>query len=203
MARDSPCRLRGAHDFYRSATVGSSVGVIRGSHCIPPACIHRHPRNCRRKLAQSDRQQNDLPRGWTGRESAVSGCRPQPFSHLSGLELHCINLAEQVVELQPVELVHTALVFEHAGTGLCLNNAVSLVANKGALSIVLQLPASAGQNVGRTGFASIQRLASHFSLVDPMQLRETLAERSLQLVFESCRSLPAGKEFWMGIFVRK
>ena len=125
------------------------------------------------------------------------------FPHLSGLELHCINLAEHVVELQPVELVHTALVFEHAGTDLCLNNAVSLVANKGALSIVLQLPAGAGQNVGRTGFASIQRLASHFSLIDPMQLSETLAERSLQLVFESRRSLPADKEFWMGIFVRK
>lgn len=125
------------------------------------------------------------------------------FSHLSGLELHCINLAEQLVELPPVELVHAALVFEHAGTGLCLDNAVSLVANKGALSIVLQLPTTAGQNVGRTGFASIQRLASHFSLIDPMQLRETLAERSFQLAFESRRSLPADKEFWMGIFVRK
>jgi hypothetical protein len=125
------------------------------------------------------------------------------FPHLSGLELHCINLAEQVVELQPVDLVHAALVFEHAGTGLCLDNAVSLVANKGALSIVLQLPGRAGQNVGSTGFASIQRLAPHFSLIDPMQLSETLAERSFELAFESRRSLPANKEFWMGIFVRK
>jgi hypothetical protein len=124
------------------------------------------------------------------------------FAHLSALELHCIDLSELVIDLPPVELVHTALVFEHAGTGRCLDNAVSLVAGNGALSIVLQLPAKAGHDVGRTGFASIQRLASHFSLIDPVWLCETLAERSFTMSFESRRSLPAGKEFWMGIFVR-
>jgi hypothetical protein len=130
--------------------------------------------------------------------SAVS----RRFAHLSGLELHCMDLAEQVIDLPPVELVHTALVFEHAGTGRCLDNALSLVAGNGALSIVLQLPARAGHDVGRTGFASIQRLAPHFALIDPAWLCETLAERSFKMSFESRRSLPAGKEFWMGIFVR-
>lgn len=125
------------------------------------------------------------------------------YSHLAGLELHCIDLAQQVAELQPVELVHAALVFEHAGTGLCLDNAASLVATNGALSIVLQLPASTGQDVGKTGFASIERLASKFSLIDAAQLRAMLQERSFQMKFQSQRSLPAGKEFWMGIFARE
>ena len=31
------------------------------------------------------------------------------------LELHCVDLAEQRVGLEPVQLVHAALVFEHAG----------------------------------------------------------------------------------------
>jgi SAM-dependent methyltransferase len=125
------------------------------------------------------------------------------YSHVAGLELHCIDLAEQVIELQPVQLVHAALVFEHAGVGRCLDNAISLVADGGALSVVLQLPAKAGQDVGRGGFASMQKLAPHFSLIDPMWLRKTLEERAFRLVCEARRSLPAGKEFWMGIFVRE
>jgi hypothetical protein len=45
------------------------------------------------------------------------------YPNLAGLELHCVDLAE----LQPVALVHTALVFEHANVRHCLENAVSLV----------------------------------------------------------------------------
>jgi hypothetical protein len=125
------------------------------------------------------------------------------YSHVTGLELHCIDLAEQVIELQPVQLVHAALVFEHAGVGRCLDNAVSLVADGGAFSVVLQLPAKAGEDVGRCGFASMQKLAPHFSLIDPIWLRKTLEERAFRLIYEARRSLPAGKEFWMGIFVRE
>ena len=43
------------------------------------------------------------------------------------LELCCVDLAEQCVELESVELVHAALVFEHAGVGLALDNAIALV----------------------------------------------------------------------------
>jgi len=37
-----------------------------------------------------------------------------------------------------VELVHAALIFEHAGTGRCLENAISLVSPGGHLSVVTQ-----------------------------------------------------------------
>ena len=124
------------------------------------------------------------------------------FGDLSGLELHCVDLCEQIVELPQVELVHAALIFEHAGVDRCLDNAISLVADQGALAVVLQLPAMSGHDVGRTGFASIQRLAPHFSLIDPVALCKTLVARSFRLVSETRRSLPAGKEFWMGIFDR-
>ena len=43
------------------------------------------------------------------------------------LSLYCVDLAEERVELEPVHLVHAALVFEHAGIDLCLENAVALV----------------------------------------------------------------------------
>lgn len=127
----------------------------------------------------------------------------QRHVHLTGLELRCLDLAEQTIDLASVQLVHAALVFEHAGLDRCLDNALCLVAPDGALSVVLQLPGDPGQNVGRGGFASIQKLASHFTLVDPKRLHGTLKQRGFQLTHESCRSLPAGKKFWMGIFHRQ
>jgi hypothetical protein len=101
-----------------------------------------------------------------------------------------------------VELVHAALVFEHAGAGLCLENALSLVAAGGALSAVLQLPAEAGQNVGTSSFPSMQTLQPGFALIDPEWLRRTLEQRGLRLAREARRTPPAGKAFWMGIFRR-
>src|SRR5437667_3575240 len=49
-------------------------------------------------------------------------------SALGGLELHCVDLATESVALEPLDLVHAAMVFEHAGVGRCLENALALVA---------------------------------------------------------------------------
>jgi hypothetical protein len=127
----------------------------------------------------------------------------QRHSQLYGLEVHCIDLAEETVQLQPVQLVHAALIFEHAGIGRCLDNAISLLAEDGAFSVVLQVPGAIGQDVGKGGFASIERLRAHFALIDPTQFRETIEARHFRLSYETQCSLPAGKAFWMGIFVRR
>ncbi len=122
------------------------------------------------------------------------------FGGIRGLELHCADLSEKMPPLEPVDLVHAALVFEHAGTGLCLENARALVAPGGCLSVVLQLPSRSGTEVGMSPFPSMQSLASHFSLIDPDQFGETLADDGFRLKHETRRSLPGGKGFWMGIF---
>src|SRR3989442_818978 len=54
------------------------------------------------------------------------------------LTLHCLDLAMEVVPESPVDLVHAALIFEHAGTEGCLDGAVSLVSPDGYFSTVLQ-----------------------------------------------------------------
>lgn len=125
------------------------------------------------------------------------------YSNMSGLELYCVDLAEEPVELTPVQLVHAALVFEHAGAGRCLENALSLVAPGGALSAVLQLPSETGQAVGEGSFPAIRKLESHFSLIDPAWLREVLEGRKFRLRHQTRRSLPSGKGFWMGVFGRE
>jgi len=125
------------------------------------------------------------------------------YSRVSGLELHCVDLAKELVDLQPVELVHAALVFEHAGVGHCLENALTLVAPGGAISAVLQLPSEDEQDVAPSHFSSMQNLRSHFTLIEPAWFRETLESRQFRLAHETRRSLPAGKGFWMGIFRRE
>jgi SAM-dependent methyltransferase len=122
------------------------------------------------------------------------------YSHLAGLELHCVDLSEQRLELEPVQLVHAALIFEHAGIGRCLENAASMVIPGGNLSVVLQLPNETGQAVGPSPFSSIQQLKSHFSLISSAWLRELLAGRGFRLIYETTRALPADKGFWMGTF---
>ena len=58
---------------------------------------------------------------------------------LDGLELDCRDLNKRKFILAPVAMVHAALIFEHAGLGAALENAVALVAPGGSLPIVLQM----------------------------------------------------------------
>jgi hypothetical protein len=124
------------------------------------------------------------------------------YVHLPGLELYCADLGETVLHLPPVQLVHAALVFEHAGVGQCLENTLSLVAPGGALSVVVQLPSENEEPVGPSRIPSIQNLKSRFSLVDSAWLCKTLEGRRFRLTYQTGRSLPAGKGFWMGIYAQ-
>jgi len=119
------------------------------------------------------------------------------------LTLHCLDLAVEVVPEAPVALVHAALIFEHVGTGGCLDSAVSLVAPVGYLSMVLQLPSSnAEPNVAPSQYPAVQTLSEHFRLVEPDYMRQTMELRGFELQHETQRALPAGKRFWLAIFRR-
>jgi len=125
------------------------------------------------------------------------------YPFLPGLDLHCVDLAGSIDDLAPVQMVHVALVFEHAGTDRCLDNALALVEPGGSLAVVLQLPTTVAQAVAATPFPSMQNLKTHFTLIDSAWLSRTLEARGFHLVSVTQRSLPAGKAFWMGFFRRK
>lgn len=122
------------------------------------------------------------------------------YSSLPGLDLLCADLSEQVVNLKPVQLVHAALIFEHAGMGRCLENAISMAAPGGSLSVVLQLPANRAEQEIASRFSSIRELKYHFALVSPTRFRQALEERGFQMIEQTTRAVPGGKGFWMGIF---
>ena len=124
------------------------------------------------------------------------------FPDLRGLELHCADFEHDTLHLEPVALVHAALVFEHAGTERCLDTAVSLVAPGGHLSVVLQLPSEEHEAVTPSAYSSMATLAADFAFVDPHQLRRVLAQRDLRLTHQARRTLSTGKAFWSGYFER-
>jgi hypothetical protein len=124
------------------------------------------------------------------------------FGTLPGLELHCRDLAGGDLNLAPVDLVHAALIFEHAGAGRALENAISLVAAEGRLSVVLQLPSESEEAVAETGFLSIQTLKRGFALIDASEFQCSMVEKGFRLVEQRTRQLPAGKAFLLGVFGR-
>ena len=71
---------------------------------------------------------------------------------INRLELVCLDLAEQDINVEPVQLVHAALIFEHAGVSRCLENALSLVVPGDSFSSVLQLPSHREQDVSSGEF---------------------------------------------------
>ncbi|MBL8179219.1 MAG: class I SAM-dependent methyltransferase [Bryobacterales bacterium] len=118
------------------------------------------------------------------------------------LTLLCADLQAESLDIAPVGMVHAALIFEHAGAGRCLTNALSLVAPAGSLSVVLQLPSTTEPGVSPTPFASIQTLRQHFSLIDPTEFTHRLLTSGFQLTHHRDHQLPGGKAFWLGIFQR-
>ena len=126
----------------------------------------------------------------------------QRFGALAGLELHCLDLAERGMGVAPVALVHAALIFEHAGLGHALENAVSLVAPGGKLSVVLQLPGLEQQDVASTGYTSMLSLKQGFAMIDIAGFQGLLEQRGFRLLEQDYRSLHAGKAFWLGVFAR-
>jgi len=124
------------------------------------------------------------------------------FGEMAGLELHAADLSQETLALAPVELVHAALVFEHAGVERCLENALGLVTPQGALSVVLQLPSTESQVVGGSGVVSITKLSAHFRFVDPERFTQALAGRGLISIHEELRAVPGGKRLWLGVYAR-
>jgi predicted TPR repeat methyltransferase len=127
----------------------------------------------------------------------------QRYGALPGLELCCADLERERLSLAPADLVHAALVFEHTGLGRSLENAMSLVAPGGKLSVVLQLPSEAVDGVTETRYASMQTLRDSFALIDVPEFQRELAEKGYRMFHEERRALPGGKALWLGIFVQE
>ena len=100
-------------------------------------------------------------------------------------------------------LVHAALIFEHVGLGAALENALSLVAAGGRLSVVLQLSSEQEQDVAPTRYTSMQTLKQHFALIDILEFQHRLSQINCELVEQQPQSLPAGRPFVLAYLGKK
>ncbi len=124
------------------------------------------------------------------------------FETLPGLELRCVDLSAEIIQMPPAELVHAALFFEHAGCGLALENSLALLEANGLMSVVLQLPSERQQGVAPTQFASMQSLSGSFRFVNPEEFVRTMEAAGFRLTANMARPLPSGKALWHGLFAR-
>ena len=124
------------------------------------------------------------------------------FGRLAGMELYCRDLAQPDSGIAPVALVHAALILEHAGLGVALENTLSLVAPGGHLSVVLKLPSATEQSVSPTEYPAMQTLREHFALIDRHELQRTLRRKGFKLVEQEERPASSGKALWLGVFAQ-
>jgi hypothetical protein len=125
------------------------------------------------------------------------------FTTLPGLEIVVIDLEAVPPAVAPCDLVHAALLFEHTGTGRCLEHALGLVAPGGTFSVVLQGQSTSSPGVAATPFTSMHRLRDGFALVDREDFVGRLAGQGWRLMVEGQRVLPGGKAFWAATFARR
>ncbi len=132
----------------------------------------------------------------------LSACRER-YSHLSDLDLHCIDICQELPSSLQTDLVHVALVFEHTRLLPALEHTLSVVKKDGLFSVVLQLPGDPGKDVASTGIPSMQTLRSGFTLLDIQEFKQQMRLNGFLSVHSHNQNLPAGKAFWLGIFKRE
>jgi hypothetical protein len=121
---------------------------------------------------------------------------------LAGLELYCRDLAEPDLRIAPIGLVHAALIFEHAGLGVALENALIDCRRVRQGKVVLQLPNEDEQGVTSTNYASMQTLKPHFALIDIREFQRLLRPKGFELVGQEHQLTSAGKTLWLGVFAQ-
>jgi hypothetical protein len=125
------------------------------------------------------------------------------FEALAGLELYCRDLGEGELGLPRVDLVHAALIFEHAGLDRALGNALSLLDPSGVLSVVLQLPSTSELGVAVTNYTSMQKVKQHFALIDSAELQRVLAKKDSDWTSRSSDHYPPVKRFGLVCLSRR
>lgn len=106
---------------------------------------------------------------------------------LPGLELINADLQEGDLNVEPIDLVFAALLFEYVDADVVLASVQRLLRPRGILTTVVQLPQVDVPDVTPSPFASLQSLASCLRLVSP----EFLCERAIANGFISGESFVA------------
>jgi 2-polyprenyl-3-methyl-5-hydroxy-6-metoxy-1,4-benzoquinol methylase len=118
------------------------------------------------------------------------------------LELRCSDIAQVHLEIEPVELVYAALVFEYVDVPSALRNLCLACLHGGHLVTLLQLPSNGVATVTPTAFTNIQTLSAALKLVDPLAFEKVAQNTGFALRHATRVTSGAGKEFAVHVFQR-
>ena len=119
---------------------------------------------------------------------------------IAGLELYCADIEGKMPELQPVNLVYAALVFEYVDIGKALRNLRGICLPDGVLAALLQLPMKGGASVSPSPFATLKELGSIMRLVPPDDFREVAEALGFAFVSRKLITLESRKQFSLQLF---
>ncbi|WP_208647662.1 class I SAM-dependent methyltransferase [Cupriavidus lacunae] len=119
---------------------------------------------------------------------------------IPGLELHCADIQGDMPDLQAVELVYAALVFEYVDVPVALRNISRLCRPNGLLAALLQLPKQGADAVTHSPFASLKELNSIMRLVPPGELLDSAEAAGFACLSQKTITLQSGKQFSLQLF---
>ncbi len=128
------------------------------------------------------------------------GIARQRFLHLGPrLELYHSDIADFRSAPQSYDLVHAALVLEYLHPEVLVRRVSEWLAERGALSVVLQLP---GGDALDAPSRALQLIVKAARLVPPEELVELCRAYGLALRRSKEVPLRGGRRFWHGVFGR-
>lgn len=103
-------------------------------------------------------------------------------------------------DLQTVELVYAALVFEYVDIPATLRNISRLCRLNGLMAALLQLPKQGGDAVTDSPFGSLKTLNSIMRLVPPEELSDSAEVAGFTRLSKKTITLPSRKQFSLQVF---
>jgi SAM-dependent methyltransferase len=117
-----------------------------------------------------------------------------------GLELYCADIQGEMPDLQTVELVYAALVFEYVDVPAALRNISRLCRPNGIMAALLQLPRPEADAVTNSPFESLKKLNSIMRLVPPEELNDSAEGAGFVCLSKTTVTLQSGKQFSLQVF---
>lgn len=133
-------------------------------------------------------------------EGYIKDARSRYADIIPGLELYCADIQGEIPDLQPVELVYAALVFEYVNVPAALRNICKLCRLNGILATLLQLPKQGSNAVTPSPFTSLKELNSIMRLVPPNELSKSAEAAGFTYLSQKTITLQSGKQFSLQLF---
>ena len=119
---------------------------------------------------------------------------------ISGLELYCADVEQEMPHLSRIQVLYAALIFEYVNAAKTLKNLYSFCHTDGILAAVLQMPIEEAANISPSPFLTLRGLSSVMRLVPPLDFRAAAEEVGFAFLSEKLITLESRKQFSLQLF---